>query len=143
MFILSEITTAFVCFDQWNDNYYKGEDVKIRAYFGNSLAVRYVDWHKEIDGGSHAIDKTLPKYEGTADHILMIRGCDESDVGTYFIQVHVSCTDLEICSNKLFLQVLKGKNVTLLTISLHIKNRYKGIHYAYAECATDGSCYLR
>lgn len=113
MFILSEITTAFVCFDQWNDNYYKGEDVKIRAYFGNSLAVRYVDWHKEIDGGSHAIDTTLPKYKGTIDQILMIRDCDESDVGTYFIKVYVSCTDWEICSNKLHLQVLKGKIVTL------------------------------
>lgn len=113
MFILSEITTASVHFDPQNANYYKGEDAKIRAYFGNYSAVRFFEWQKETDDGSHAIDTTLPKYKGTIGQILMIRDCDESDVGTYFIKVHVSCTDWEICSNKVHLQVLKGKIVTL------------------------------
>lgn len=71
----------------------------------------------------------------------MIRDCDESDVGTYFIKVRVSCTNWEICSNTLHLEVLKGKIVTLHTIQLILwiilfVFRNNGIHLTYTECAT-------
>lgn len=115
MFILSEITTASVRFSPPNAHYYKGEDACIRAYFRNYSAVRFAEWQRETDGGSHAIDTTLPKYKvttGCIGNLLMIRDCDESDDGTYFIKVRVSCIDWDISSNKLHLQVLKGKIVT-------------------------------
>lgn len=58
MFILSEIATASVRFVPPNDHYYQGEDAYIKAYFENYSAVCFVEWQRETDGGSHAIDTT-------------------------------------------------------------------------------------
>lgn len=145
---MSEITTASVLFDPPNAHYYKGEDACIRAYFENYSAVCFVEWQRETDGGSHAIDTTLPKYKGTIYNLLMIRGCDESDDGTYFIKVRVSCIDWDICSNKLYLQVLKGKIVTFHIIQLILRIisfvfHYNGIHFTYTECATEDSLVIQ
>lgn len=70
----------------------------------------------------------------------MIRGCDESDDGTYFIKVRVSCIDWDICSNKLHLQVMKGKIVTFHIIHVF---HYNGIHFTYTECATEDSLVIQ
>lgn len=105
-------TSVSISSDQYDTTYFIEEDAEIRAHFENSLAVRFVKWKRETDTGSHDIDTTLPKYRGTLNntseqgHVLKIRSCDESDAGTYFLQV--SCADREICSNKIHLQVLKG-----------------------------------
>lgn len=142
MFIFSEIATASVRFVPPNDHYYQGEDAYIKAYFENYSAVCFVKWQRETDGGSHPIDTTLPKYEGTIDSFLMIRGCDESDEGTYFIKVRVPCIDWDICSNKLHLQVLKGKIVTFHITQLILRiisfvNHNNKIHFTYTECSTE------
>lgn len=111
----SDITSVSISSGQSDANYYLEENAEIRARFGNSSAVRFVKWKRETDTGSHDIDETLPKYRGTLhgtfeqlhDIVLKITSCDESDAGTYFLIVY--CTDREICSNKIHLQVFKGK----------------------------------
>lgn len=90
-----------------------GEDAEITACFENCLNVRQVKWMRETDTGNHAIDTTLPKYKGTIQEtfeqliLLVIRSCDKSDVGKYFLLA--SCSNREICSNEIYLQVVKGK----------------------------------
>lgn len=99
--------------DQFDTTYYKGEDAEISARFENCSNVRHVTWMRQTGNRYQAIDTTLPKYKGTIqetfDHllVLMIRSCDKSDVGKYFLKV--SCSNLEICSNGIYLQVVKGK----------------------------------
>lgn len=111
----SDTTSITISSGQTDTIYYFEENAEIKAHFGNSSAVRFVKWKRETDTGSHDIDETLPKYIGTLhgafeqlyDIVLKIKSCDESDAGTYFLLV--SCADREICSNKVHLQVFKGK----------------------------------
>lgn len=113
-------TSVSISSDQYDTTYYIEEAAEIRAHFENSLAVRTVKWKMETDTGSHDIDTALPKYRGTINntseqqHVLKIRSCDESDAGTYFLQV--SCADREIRSNKIHLQVLKGNAIKVSVI---------------------------
>lgn len=111
----SDITALSIGSDRSDTIYFIGENAEITARFGNCLDVRQVTWIRETDSGSHVIDTTLLKYKGTIHdtdeqlHVLSIKNCDESDIGTYFLEV--SCSDRQICSNKLHLQVFKGKNL--------------------------------
>lgn len=108
-----DITALSICSDQSDTIYFIGENAEITASFGNCLDVRQVTWIRETDSGTHVIDTTLLKYKGTKRdtdeqlHVLSIKNCDESDIGTYFLLV--SCSDRHIFSNKLHLQVFKGK----------------------------------
>lgn len=112
---LLDKTSVSISSSRFDTNYNMEEDAEIRARFGNSSAVRFVKWKRETDTGSHYIDETLPKYRGTLhgtfkqqhNIVLKIKSCDEVDAGTYFLQVF--CADEEICSNKVHLQVFKGK----------------------------------
>lgn len=117
-FFVEKISVS-ISSDQYDTTYYIEENAVITARLENSLAVRFVKWKRETDTGSHDIDTTLPKYRETLDntseqlHVLKIRSCDESDAGTYFLQV--SCADREICSNKIHLQVLTGKEFKIFS----------------------------
>lgn len=109
------MSSVSISSSQLDTNYYIEEDAVIRARFGNCSAVRFVKWKRETDTGRHDIDETLPKYRGTLhgtfeqlhDIVLKITSCGESDAGTYLLLVY--CTDREICSNRIHLQVFKGK----------------------------------
>lgn len=105
-----EVTTVEIYFAH-EDPYCFDEDVTIYAEFGNLPAVRDVTWLRKTDTGSHTIDTTLPKFTST-NTMLMIEKCCESDIGTYFL---VASTDvLDICSNRIQLNPLKGRKRIIL-----------------------------
>lgn len=115
-FILLETTTIKINCDQTEDTYFFGEDANILAYIGTPSAVQRVAWMKEKGDECKTINSNLPKYTGSIctdsneveNLMLIIKNCDESDVGTYFLMV--ACRDdLYIYSNKINLQVVEGK----------------------------------
>lgn len=115
-----EITTIEIRCDQTDDKYFFDEDATILASFGNPSAVLSIEWVKETDSGDHTIDTTLQKYTGSTCSnevecpMLIIKRCNESDIGTYFLIV--SCKrDLYIYSNKINLKVIKGKILFFVT----------------------------
>ena len=70
-------------------------------------------WLKQTLNGDTALDISLPKYEGTSIApneciLLIIRDCDETDIGTYFLQT-VCSGDKEISSDKLNIAIFEGK----------------------------------
>lgn len=110
----SEITTLFLRFDRSDEKYYVGEDASIEAYLENPSAVQYLEWKIKTDKGNLTIDTTLSKFTRTGNETnecfgLTINKCDESDAGTYFLLA--SCTKVNIFSNEISLQVVKGKNI--------------------------------
>lgn len=110
----SEITTTAVHFDRSDERYYVGEDVSIEAHLVNPSAVQCLEWIRKTENGSLVIDTTLPKYSRTDNETnkcfeLKINKCDESDAGTYLLLA--ACTTVNISSNEISLQVVKGKNI--------------------------------
>lgn len=115
-FILLETTTIKINCDQTKDTYFWGEDANILAYIGTPSAVQRVAWMKETGSECKTINLKLQKYTGSTctdsneveNLMLIIKNCDKADVGTYFLMV--ACRDdLYIYSNKIKLQVVKGK----------------------------------
>lgn len=101
-------------FDRSDERYYVGEDVSIEAHLVNPSAVQCLEWIRKTENGSLAIDTTLSKYTRTDNETnkcfeLKINKCDESDAGTYFLMA--ACTTVNISSNEISLQVVKGKNI--------------------------------
>lgn len=103
-------------FDQPYERYYVGEDVSIEANLVNPSAVQCLAWIRKTENGnlSTCIDTTLPKYTQTGNETdkcfgLKINNCDESDAGTYLLLA--VCTTVNISSNEISLQVVKGKNI--------------------------------
>lgn len=126
-------------------NYFIGEDAEISARFGNCSNIRYVKWIRETDSGNHAIDTTLLKYEGTIHdtaaqlHVLIIRNCNKSDVGTYFLEVF--CSGRKICSNRIHLQVFKGNN--FIVRELLEKLRTRGFTEKIMCTLKDDVCFIK
>lgn len=116
-----EITTIKISWDRSDGEYFFGEDATIMASYGNYSAVHKIYWMWKIDSENHAvpINIRLQKYTGSTcsnkveKPMLLIKNCDESDIGTYHLRVKC-CNDLPIYSNKIDLKVVKGK------ILLHI-----------------------
>lgn len=110
----SDITTIRIYSEHEDNIYYLGEDAILKAEFENPSSVLYVTWHKEENGIKHAIDtvNNNSKYKGTScrlnieEQLLMIRKCDHFDAGTYTLVV--SCKGVDIYSNKLDLDIVKG-----------------------------------
>lgn len=103
-------------FDRSYEKYYVGEDVSIEAHLENPTAVQRWAWIRKTENGklSTYVDTTLPKYTQTGNEInkgfgLRINKCDESDAGTYLLLA--VCTTVNISSNEIRLQVVKGKNI--------------------------------
>lgn len=97
--------------DEQNNRYYIGEDIKIRGIVKNPSAILCMTWQR----GNQTINTALPKYTETInnedENQLIIRNCSENDTGNYFILA--TCTkDIEdICSNTIYLDIIRG-NIT-------------------------------
>lgn len=86
------------------------------ASYDNHSAVLNIKWIKELDSKDKyvPIDTRLPKYTGSTysnkveKPMLLIKNCDESDIGTYYLLV-LCINNLPIYSNKINLTVVKGK----------------------------------
>lgn len=86
------------------------------ASYDNHSAVRKSIWMKELDSRDNdvPIDTRLQKYTGSTysnnveKPMLLIKNCDESDIGTYYLLV-LCINKLHIYSNKINLKVVKGK----------------------------------
>lgn len=65
------------------------------------------------------IDTTLPKYAGTRTEnnkeLLIVRNCRELDAGEYSIVAKCKA-NVEICSEKLKLEVIKGKIIIFISM---------------------------
>lgn len=112
-FSFSEITTLLLRFNRSDEKYFVGEEATIEAYLENPSAVRYLEWLKKTDIGTHAIDTTLSKFTRVGNETikcfgLTINKCDKSDAGTYLLLA--ACTKVNILSNEISLQVVEGKN---------------------------------
>lgn len=116
-----EITAVEISWDRSDGEYFFDEDATIMTSYGNYSAVHKINWVRKKDSANHAvpIDIRLQKYTGSTcsnkveKPMLLIKNCDESDIGTYHLRV--TCyNNLPICSNKIYLKVVKGK------ILLHI-----------------------
>lgn len=100
--------------DEHNNRYFIGEDVTIRVNVKNPSVVLCMTWQRETHNGNQTINTALPKYTETTNNedesLLIIRNCGENDTGNYFILA--TCTnDIEdICSNKIYLDIIKGNN---------------------------------
>lgn len=111
-----EITTIGISWDRSDGEYFFGEDATIMATYGNHSAVRRINWMRKRDSENHAvfIDIKLQKYTGSTcsnmveKPMLLIKSCDESDIGTYHLLVKCN-NELPIYSNKIDLKVVKGK----------------------------------
>lgn len=90
-----EITTIEISWDRNDGEYFFGEDATIMASYGNHSAVLNIYWMRKIDSVDHVehIDTKLQKYTGsTCSNMvekpkLLIKNCDESDIGTYHLLV--------------------------------------------------------
>lgn len=111
-----EITTIEISWDRSDGEYFFGEDATIRASYGNHSVVLKIYWMRKIDSVDHVerIDTKLQKYTGSTysnmveKPMLLIKNCDESDIGTYDLLV-ICKNHLPIYSNKIDLKVVKGK----------------------------------
>lgn len=97
--------------DQTDAKYYVGEDVTINVSIAIPSSILCVSWQKETENASLTIDTTLAKYIGSKDEIdkcqLMIKDCDESDEGTYYLLAACSADEV-IYSNKVQVRVVEG-----------------------------------
>lgn len=118
-FFNPDITTLKIYSDQEDDRYYVGEDVILRADFGNPSSVKSFVWHKQTERDNHYIDNALPRYKGSGIYpempLLKITKCNESDAGTYILLV--SCKDVDIYSNIIHLKVQQGMTFSQKKIS--------------------------
>lgn len=70
-------------------------------------------WQRESENGCQTIDTTLSKYKETKENTnepkLIIKDCDKSDGGSYFLLA--GCTDTigYLISNKIDLNIVEGK----------------------------------
>lgn len=113
MFSVEDLTVEIYS-DQNNGTYYFGEDVTIKTKSRNPLTILCATWQKERENEIYTIDTSLPKYTGERDesneYQLIIKNCDESDIGTYFLIL--VCTDgLEMYSNRVYLKIERGEFV--------------------------------
>lgn len=126
----SEITTIEISWDRNDGEYFFGEDATIMASYGNHSAVLKIYWMRKIDSVDHVehIDKKLQKYTGSTysnmveKPKLLIKNCDESDIGTYHLLVMCK-NHLPIYSKKIDLKVVKGPpRVAINPVPLALQN---------------------
>lgn len=111
-----EITTIEISWDRNDGEYFFGEDATIIASYGNHSAVLKIYWMRKIDSVDRVehIDTKLQKYTGSTysnmveKPELLIKNCDESDIGTYHLLVMCK-NHLPVYSKKIDLKVVKGK----------------------------------
>lgn len=100
--------------DEPDGKYYVGEDVTIKANIRNPLGVLCVTWQKETEAGTHTINTALPKYKETSnasdEHQLLIRDCNDSDQGGYFLLAACNYDQEDARSNKIYLNIVKGNS---------------------------------
>lgn len=122
-----EKPTIDICSDEQNNRYYIGEDVMIRGNVKNPSAVLCMTWQRETDNGSQTINTALPKYTETTnnedENLLFIRNCDENDTGNYFILATCTTGIEDICSNKIYLDVIKGNIILIACMLLMQRNK--------------------
>lgn len=84
------------------------------ANIRNSSGVLCVTWQKETEVGTHTINTALPKYKETSnatdEHQLLIRDCNNSDQGGYFLLAACSYDLEDALSNKIYLDIVKGNS---------------------------------
>ena len=92
--------------------YFVGEKIVIDADICDLSSVLCALWQRNTRHGSEAIDVSLPKYNGTDQHMLCINDCDEKDLnmGPYFLQA-VCSGDNTISSNMIHLNIAQGMYV--------------------------------
>lgn len=105
--------------DEPDGKYYVGEDVTIKANIRNPLGVLCVTWQKETEAGTHTINTALPKYKETSnasdEHLLLIRDCNDSDQGGYFLLAACNYDQEDARSNKIYLNIVKGPPIVTLS----------------------------
>lgn len=115
--VLTEEPPNLRIFTDHDDNKYNvDEDVVITAHIENPSSVSCVIWQIETPNGDRALDTDheLSKYKTEQNSLneatLLIQGCCETDKGPYFLLA--SCSDdTEVKSNKVFLNIMKGKHL--------------------------------
>lgn len=109
-----ETPTIQIYPDEPDGKYYVGEDVTIKANIRNPLGVLCVTWQKETEAGTHTINTALPKYKETShasdEHQLLIRDCNDSDQGGYFLLAACNYDQEDARSNKIYLNIVKGNS---------------------------------
>lgn len=78
------------------------------------LGVLCVTWQKETEAGTHTINTALPKYKETSnatdEHQLLMRDCNDSDKGGYFLLAACNYDLEDALSNKIYLDIVKGNS---------------------------------
>lgn len=99
--------------DQKNTRYFVGEDVTIKANIDRSTSILSATWQRKTENGSQTLCTALPKYTGSKDrgheHLLIIKNCNESDKGIYFLLAACTYSTEDVKSNELHLDIVKGK----------------------------------
>lgn len=116
-----EITKIKISCDHSDGEYFFGEDATIMASYDDHSAVLKIKWMKELNSRDYSvpIDTRLQKYTGSTHSnkvekpMLLIKNCDESDIGTYYLLV-LCINNLPIYSNKINLKVVKGRPIVTL-----------------------------
>lgn len=71
-------------------------------------------WQKETEDGTHTINTALPKYKETSnatdEHQLLMRDCNDSDKGGYFLLAACNYDLEDALSNKIYLDIVKGNS---------------------------------
>lgn len=113
-----ETPTIHVYPDEPDGKYYVGEDVTIKANIRNPSGVLSVTWQKETEAGFHTINTALPKYKETSnateEHQLLIRDCNDSDRGGYFLLAACNYDLEDALSNKIYISTLLKVTVSIL-----------------------------
>lgn len=114
-----ETPTIRIYPDEPDGRYYVGEDVTIKASIRNPLGVLCVTWQKETEAGTHTINTALSKYKETSnatdEHHLLIRDCNDSDQGGYFLLAACNYDQEDARSNKIYLNIVKGPPIVTLS----------------------------
>lgn len=67
--------------------------------------------------GGQTINTALPKYAETTnnddENQLIIRNCSENDAGNYFILATCNNGIEDICSNRIYLDIIKGSIILI------------------------------
>lgn len=109
----SETSSVKINSNQPNNRYFVGEDVIINASINKPYDVQCVTWQRETENECHTINTTLSKFKETKvnkdEFQLIIEECDESDEGTYFLLAGCTDTIEYLISNKIDIDIVKGK----------------------------------
>lgn len=133
IFLFLETPTIHIYPDEPDGRYFVGEDVTIKANIRNPLGVLCVTWQKETEAGTHTINTALPKYKETSnatdEHQLLMRDCNDSDKGGYFLLAACNYDLEDALSNKIYLDIVKGNSFNSFFFFLNYASRHPITRY--------------